>query len=701
MTNQWQFDNGLGGGYVALTAGTNSTLILTNLSTANSGNYKLMVTNSLGNASTTPVKIFVLGSPAAPDPVSQAYCNMVYTNKSWAYWRLNELGNPATDTVQAYDYSGHSFFPTYGSAMTVNNAGPVPPSFPGFNAGEVAAGTVVSTANSYLTVPVLNLVGKSNVTFMAWINPNGTQAPDAGLFFSRGGSDVACGFGFGNTAGHLGYTWDNNSAATYNWDSGLVPANGQWNFVAYVITPTNTSVYMGNLAGGKTNFYQSVNSVANIAETFTNGTVLLGGDPSSVNRNYNGLICEAALFTNALTTLQVQQYFQAAVGATSLRPGVSGLTVAPGAATNTGVYSGQNVRMDAGNVSGTFPITNKWQTSPDGSTWADVAGATGTTLLINPQVTGVLHYQLVAGNIATTVTSSPVVVTFNALPSTPPGLWTINFQPTNNIGAGQNIGGGVGHYVGRGILGSGTYWNILPHVLPTGGGYNANTIISVSDVQDDAATHTGIYCYMNSGGSYNALNGGSLTYSSDIGNILDQFYRTYYSPNSLQFLGVPSGIYNLVCYAGNGQTINGAGNYGSTFVVHDLVHGDIAGSTSEASPTTDALSQGVNFVIFTNIYVTNGVLNVDVNANTNASASASAVVQAAQLQLVSYAVAPAPVRVTGQYVLTNNTLTVTWPQGIIQTAANLNGPWTPIYAPSPVTMTATNGTQFFRTQVHP
>lgn len=706
ITNQW-FAN-YGGGYVPLNLKTNSTLVLTNVQTTDSGSYKMLATNLYGAANfaaTTPVALTVYADPAAPNPATQVYVNMVYTNNAWAYWRLNETVNPASTTVTAYDYSGHGFFSTYGSSVTVNNAGPVPsvspPSFPGFDPLEFAAGTTISTVGSSLTVPSLNLNGKSNVTFMAWINPNGTQAPNAGLLFNRGGPDSACGFGFGNTAGHLGYTWNNNAAATYNWDSGLVPAIGQWNFVAYVITPTNTRVYMGNLSGGTTNFYQSANAVANTPETFAGGTILLGGDFSTINRNFNGLICEAALFTNALTTLQVQQYFQTAIGATSLRPTVSALTVAPAAATGAGVYSGQNVRMTAINASGTEPLSYQWQTSPDGSAWANVNGETTSSLLVNPQTTGAFHYQLVVTNVAAAVTSSPVVVTFNALPSSPAGLWTVNFQPTNNIGAGQNVGGGVGHYVGRGILGNGTYWNILPHVLPTGGGYNGGNIASVSDLQDDGATHTGIYCNMYSGGSYNALNGGSLTYSSDVGNILDQLYRPYNYGNALQFVGVPSGIYNLVCIAGNGVSINGCQDYGSFFVVHDLVNGDQTNSTSSPSPVTDALSQGVNFVVFTNVYVTNGVLNVDVNPNTNANSTASAVIQAAQLQLVSYAVAPAPVRVTGRYVVTNKNLTVTWPQGILQTATNLVGPWTPIYAPSPVTVTATNGTQFFRTQVHP
>jgi len=228
---------------------------------------------------------------------------------------------------------------------------------------------------------------------------------------------------------------------------------------------------------------------------------------------------------------------------------------------------------------------------------------------------------------------APVAITFNALPSYPHGLWTVNFQETNNIGSGQNVGGGVGHYVGRGILGNGTYWNVLPHVLSAGNGYSAGTIDSVSDLRDDGVTSSGISCRMNSGGSYNSL-GTSLPDSSDVGNLLDQYFRTYNSGNALQFFGVTDGTYNLTCYAGNGVTSQGANNYGSTFVVHDSVNGDQTNSTSEASHTTDALAEGVNFVTFTNVHVVGGTLNVDVFGN--ADTGGSAIIEGAQIQLVSY-----------------------------------------------------------------
>jgi len=698
ITNQWQLSTG--GGFVSLTGKTNTTLTLNNVQPAASGSYQLVATNRVGNTNVA-VTLTVLAAPAAPVAASQRSFNMIYTNHPWAYWRLNETNDPTAPgapTYMAYDYSGNNFDAAYGDFVTVSNVGPRSPTYPGFDAGELAAGTT-TFAGAALTVPALNLAGNSNLTFMAWINPNGGQFPSAGLLFNRGGPDNACGFGFGDISDHLGYTWNNNSANTYNWDSGLVVADNQWNFVAYVITPTNATVYLGNLNGG-TNFLQANNPIVHASESFAGGTILLGGDPFGAGRYFTGLITEAALFTNALSTLQVQQYFETAIGASSLPPTVAATVLAPASGI---VYSGQNVRMTA-SVSGTAPLSLQWQASSDESTWVNVVGGTANTLLINPFIVGTLYYQLVAVNPAGKTTNSPVAVTFNPLPSYPAGLWTVNFQETNNIGANQTAGGGVGHYVGRGVLGSGTYWNVLPHILPLGGEYGANNLVSVSDLRDDGATHTGIYCHLNSGGSYDSL-GLTLTYSSDIGNLLDQFYRTYYSSavdgtGALQFFGVPAGTYNLVCYSGNGVASSGADNYGSTFVVYDPVNGNQTNSASDTSPGTDALVEGVNFVTFTNVHIGGGELNVDVLANP--ATGASAVIEAAQLQLVSY---DNPltnlVAVAGQFASANHSLTLTWPQGVLQTATNLQGPWTSIYLPSPVTITATNGTQFFRTQVHP
>jgi hypothetical protein len=712
ITNQWQFDDVNNDGFGNLNLMTNAVLTLNNLQPGQSGTYQLTATNLVGGTNTTPVSLTVVPIPPAPIVNVEAYYNAVYTNHPYVYWRLNETTDPnvndyvngAAPVVQAWDYSGNGFLATYGNTMTLSNAGPsslLNPAFPGFNTNELAAG-FSGQAAGYAAVPALNLAGHTNLTFMAWIYPNGAQAASTGLLFNRGGPDSACGFGYGNNTDNLGYTWNNNSAATYNWNSGVVVEDNVWNFVAYVLTPTNVTVYLGNIYG-TTNFYQASNPVANTGETFAGGTLRLGSDNNSATRIFNGDMAEACLFTNSLSTAQVQQYFLTAIGASALAPTVVASVSA------SSVYQGQNVILN-GSASGSAPLGYQWQSSVDNSTWVNVPGGATSSLVLTENTLGYFYYQLVVTNAAGAVTNSSgnngnYVVQVNALPATPPGLWTVNFQPTNNIGANQTVGGGVGHYVGRGILGTGSYWNILPMILPASGPYNAATIISVTDFMDDGVTPSGIWCQMNNGGAYDSL-GGSLPYSGDIGNLLDQFYRTYYSDGvdgdgALQFFGVPAGTYNLVCYGGSGYTTQGANDYGSTYVVFDPVNGNQTNSTAEPSFAGSSLQQGVNFVVFTGVHIS-GELNVDVLAN--AATGGSAIIQGAQLQLVSYdSVAPG-VPLTGTYTkgtaTVAPTMTLTWPEGFLQTATNLLGPWTTINAESPITLPATNSTQFYRVLIH-
>jgi hypothetical protein len=648
ITNQWVFDDANNDGFGSLSLQTNTTLTLNNLLPNETGTYQIWATNVIGYNTSQSIGLTVLPVPAAPVAASQQYYNMVYTNHAWAYWRLQETNDPNSNdyggatppSVDAFDYSGHGFAANYGNQMTVNNPGPgsaTYPTFPGFDTSEVAVGTENTADKGYLAVPSLNMTGNSNVTFIAWINPNAAPGASSGLLFNRGSGSAAYGFGFANNGADLGYTWNDNDPNTYNWDSLLAVKVSEWNFVAYVITPTNATVYLGNLDGGATNFTSAVHVYNHIGEPWNNGVIRLGNDANNnITRSFPGLITEAALFTNALSTAQIQAYFTTGIGAAGLATSVAATSVNP---TNT-VYSGQNVILTA-NYNGTAPSL-RWESGPDGITWTDIPGATNGTLLVNPLTVGTIYYQLTVSNVLGSVTNVPVAVNYLPLPVTPPGLWTANFQTTNNLTASQYSGGGLGYYAGRGILGVGQYWNVLPQILLTNAnspyyGYNSATITSVSDFLDDGVTHSGVSCTFNNGGGYNGPGGSTVT-PADINNLTGQFFRTYAAAGSndvLQISGLPSGTYNLTCYAGDGLYRNGGANYGSTFTVHDALNGDQTNSTYEPALATSALSNGVNFVTFTGVHVSGGTLNVDVNVNP-AAAGGTACIEAAQIQLVTY-----------------------------------------------------------------
>jgi autotransporter-associated beta strand protein len=367
-------------------------------------------------------------------------------------------------------------------------------------------------------------------------------------------------------------------------------------------------------------------------------------------------------------------------------------TVTATAVPNNYVYSGQNVQLH-GVVGGTA-VQLQWQVSPDfGSTWNNIPGATTNDLIVNPLIVGSLTYQLVATNAVGTSTSDPFGVTFNALPTTPPGLWTASFQFTNNVLKGAVSSAGIGHYVGRGILGTNFYWNVMPALVA-----NLTTtlaITSLSDLLDDGVTHSGIYCYI-SNSIPNSSDSPQLTsFSTDIRNLMDQYqtYTNLSAPLPMVFKGVPDGTYNLAVYAVIGQW----SDRGTTIVVNDSKNGNQTNSTLNVAPQT-ALVQGNNFVVFSNVHVSGGTLVLNLSPNLGASnvAVPELDVNGAQLQLVSYDTPAKTVTLGQTYSGTGNSMTLTWAQGNLLTATNILGPWTTNFAPSPLTVQTTNAAGFFR-----
>ena len=105
----------------------------------------------------------------------------------------------------------------------------------------------------------------------------------------------------------LAYTWNNNSAATYSWNSGLFPVANVWNFVACTITPSNTMMYLYYVTGNTTDLFRAVNNgSANGSEAFSGGTTWLGSDNCNNGLNFYGWIDEVAIFTNSLGENRIQ-----------------------------------------------------------------------------------------------------------------------------------------------------------------------------------------------------------------------------------------------------------------------------------------------------------------------------------------------------------------------------------------------------------
>ncbi len=237
----------------------------------------------VANSNATGVDFFTY---TAKDGNGDAVTGKVYVtiNVLKTYYRFNEGSGPT-----GADSSGHNFTATLHGAVWGN--------------GVTGQGLAFNGSTGYASIPALNL-NSNSVTISAWINPNDTQSPFAGLVFCRAGTTVS-GLTFG-TSNELRYTW-NSTASTYNWNSKLVPPAGQWTFVALVITPTHATIFM-QPEGGK--LQSETRLVPNAVSAF-DGETDLGRDPLG-GRFYNGSMDEVRIYDRALSTAEIAALASAA-----------------------------------------------------------------------------------------------------------------------------------------------------------------------------------------------------------------------------------------------------------------------------------------------------------------------------------------------------------------------------------------------------
>jgi len=212
----------------------------------------------------------------------------VLSEKPIAYWPLNETsGDVAYESI--VPHSG-----IYSGGFTLGLNGPRPPLFPEFVSSNLAAGFDGGTA--CVLLPAINL--NTNVlTITAWINPSGSESAWAGIFFCRTNGNI-CGLHFG-TANELRYTW-NNDGNTFNWNSGLVPPQNQWSFVALVITPEQGVLCMITNSISNSVISQATNVYPNPAQAL-NGGSFIGQDPFG-GRFFSGSLASVGIFGQALST---------------------------------------------------------------------------------------------------------------------------------------------------------------------------------------------------------------------------------------------------------------------------------------------------------------------------------------------------------------------------------------------------------------
>ena len=702
ITNQWLFNNGTG--YTPVAGVGDDPWTRTNVQSSSAGLYKLSATNSVGSSNSTPAHLTALADPPAPS--GAGYTNMysycVYTNNPLAYWKFEETTNSLNNSMQAYDYSGNNFDATYGNSDGSGNGGcldgglnfsqnaqrgPNPNDYlngyPGLPANNGCAGLSYGYNNGYLYAPPLNL-NTNTVTFTMWIYPNDSGpviAANSGLLMWRNGYDAA-GVGFSgnqnaNLTSALGYVWNNNNINTYSWNSQLFPLPQVWSFVAYVISPQNTTIYLYYVANGQTNLLKSVSTIANSPEAFSGGTTWIGSDNYSNGRTFNGSIDEVAVFPRAMSESQVQGLFLRALGLTS------GVAPSPTASpVNTAVYMGQTLQLTV--AAGGIPNPGyQWQVLV-GTTWAGLSdnyaiglGHTTNSTLMWTNFTGQFTYfRALATNLYGIMPSGQAQVTVYPVANWNKGLWTVNFA----IPSYANQGPGT-QYVGRALLTtSNSVWNSSAatnqygYWNPLRGGNYAST---PPGLLDDGVTHNvvNLSCDVSTNGNF--YNGTNIL-------LLDEYMQLNSNGCNMILSSVPSGKYNLAVYM-NVATYT---NRGTAVTVQGVTQ-----SVTNTSGDTQFLPD--NTVVYTNLVVTNGTLAMHLVAGWDPQHGATnneGQFNGAQLQLLKYG--------PNILSLTNNSgsFVLTYVGGKLLEATNILGPWT-TNTPVPsgaVTINPTGHMRFYR-----
>ncbi|MGA2247130.1 MAG: lamin tail domain-containing protein [Verrucomicrobiota bacterium] len=402
---QWRVNTGSGA--TNIPGATNTSLLFGKLQLANAGNYTLLASNSLGGPVATSTARLTVDS-------SSAFAGAVLQAGPVAYWRLNETNSTSGGNLTAADQTGN-FNGVYGSAAIDGVAGPGPAAgFPGFESFNTAAEFTYNDANSFITIPPLNL-NTNTVTVSAWIYPIGTPGSYCGLVFCRPDGD-ASGFNF-SSGGQLGYTWNQNNSDTWGWSSGLIPPLQQWSFVALVISPQNAVIYLCNTDGVQS----ATNAVASTAEAF-NAATLIGDDADdggNGGRVFNGSMDEVAVFNTALSQEQVLNLYFNGVAAA---PQASVPTAAPA----TNLFAGASVVFSELAL-GVAPFEYQWETN--GVAWP---GATNNFLSLSnltPAASG--NYSVIVSDSLGTATSAPVALSVTLDTNPPVVLRAFNIGTTN------------------------------------------------------------------------------------------------------------------------------------------------------------------------------------------------------------------------------------------------------------------------------
>ncbi len=211
-----------------------------------------------------------------------------------------------------------------------------------------------------------------------------------------------------NTTGKLQCQLGTNGSSVIN--SAKVYNDGNWHQVVMVYTPASVPTVTGTNAlyvDGVLDNYTNAVSTNGILPGLASDALIAGdpqytNSPAGVGRQFNGQVCEVALFTNALTAAQIGALYNSL----GVPPGITQQPLSA-SANQSGQFTNSVV------VSGSGPLAYQWYQNSSAR-----SGQTNASLVLNPvQSSDAGSYYVVITNSAGSVTSSIVSLVVNASPS--------------------------------------------------------------------------------------------------------------------------------------------------------------------------------------------------------------------------------------------------------------------------------------------
>jgi len=278
LTYQWQRND------TDIPGATEATLTLNSVTGADSGNYRVRVTNLAGTATSEAATLTVLELPGV------AYKDAVLADGPVAYWRLNETsGEVADDAVGAYDG-------TYRNGVTLGVPGAL------VDDTDLAAGFVVE-AQTKVDVPFAYELNSPVFSVEVWAKVTGGAGVHRSPLTSRADSP------------QRGYIFYAEPADTWQFWTGTGEQVG-WNVLQGPAVRVGSWTHLvGTYDGAVKRFYVDGVEVGSNTSVFgPNDLSVLrigGGASESDTGNFffQGSVDEAAVYDKVLTPVQVLTHY--------------------------------------------------------------------------------------------------------------------------------------------------------------------------------------------------------------------------------------------------------------------------------------------------------------------------------------------------------------------------------------------------------